>query len=101
MSQQIVAPITHDWMINGHCNAYIGRGAFDSDSQRVLDARKQLLARLRTKEPEAHVTYFPVEEEYHIHVWGRSLSGYHRSYGTALLAAHDKLFPDTLTGNEA
>lgn len=35
-------------------------------------------------EPEAHCTYFPGEEEYQVHVWGKPLTGFHKSHLAAL-----------------
>lgn len=67
-------------------------GAFDSKSQAVLNERTRVMKLIRQKEPEAHATYFPVEEEYVIHVWGRDISGYHKSYGAALYDAYTKLY---------
>lgn len=66
-------------------------GAFDSASQRVLDAQDAALALIRTVEPEAHVTYFPVEQQYVVHVWGRELSAYAPTRGAALTDALRRL----------
>lgn len=70
-------------------------GAFDSASQRVLDNRKAVLNAIRKVEPDAHASYFAVgpvdtdeSEVYMVHVWGRPLSGYHKSMGAALIEAH-------------
>jgi len=67
-------------------------GAFDSASQRVLDNQDAVLKEILKKEPEAHVTYFPVEEQYVVHVWARELSGYHQTRGAALADAYRKLY---------
>lgn len=62
-------------------------GAFDGASQRVLDARAEVMAAIREVEPKAHVTYFPVEGTWQVHVWGRALSAHSASMGVALLDA--------------
>jgi ABC-type sugar transport system ATPase subunit len=33
------------------------------------------MKKLKKLHPEAHVTYFPVEQRYLVHIWGRQLSG--------------------------
>lgn len=66
-------------------------GAFDSASQRVLDNQDALLAKIREREPEAHVTYFPAEGRHQVHVWGRPLSNMRSSRGSALLEAFQVL----------
>lgn len=69
-------------------------GAFDSTSQRVIDAQEKAMLKIRTVEPEAHVTYtHGIDGGYTIHVWGRELSAYHSTYGGALREVLDKLFP--------
>lgn len=75
-------------------------GAYDSASQRVLDAREEVLRAIRQIEPDAHCTYYAVGpcdagegEVYMVHVWGRPLSGYHKTKGAALTEAYRKLYP--------
>lgn len=67
-------------------------GAFDSASQRVLNDRDTLLKEIQKAVPEARVTYHPGDEEYVVHVWGRPLSGYHKTYAAALLEAFNNVF---------
>lgn len=66
-------------------------GAFDSKSQQVLDAQDEVLRLVQQKEPRAHVTYFPGEEEFVVHVLGRQLSAYHKTRGAALADAFRRL----------
>ena len=66
-------------------------GAFDSASQKVIDAQNAALVKIRTVEPEAHVTYHPEGGDVVVHVWGRLLSGYHKSRGSALSDALRRL----------
>lgn len=74
-------------------------GALDSASQRVLDNQNAVLAAIREVEPEAHVTYFPMEGEWVVHVWGRPLSGYRQTKGAALAEAYRNLFDSTSWGH--
>lgn len=53
----------------------IYNGCPDSTMQRRLDYEASQLKELKKLVPEAHVTYFPVEEKFQAHVWGKSLSG--------------------------
>lgn len=62
-------------------------GAYDSASQRVLDAQEEALCRIRLKEPEAWVTYHPAEGTFVVHVCGRPLSDYCDTKGSALADA--------------
>lgn len=66
-------------------------GCFDDATQRILNNQVLALELIRTKEPEAHVTYFPMEEEYVVHVWGKEISKYHKTIGSALKDAMMKL----------
>jgi hypothetical protein len=70
-------------------------GAYDSKSQRVLDARREAMRLIREREPEAHAT-FHNSSHYGpggtvIHVWGREISGYHSTYADALRDAMARL----------
>jgi hypothetical protein len=66
-------------------------GAFDSASQRVLDAQAEALKRIREVEPDAICTYFPSESQYVVHAWGRTISAYCSTRGSALADALEKL----------
>lgn len=68
-------------------------GAYDSKTQRVIDNQNACLAAIRATEPEARVTYFPMEEVWQVHVWGRPLSGYRASKGSALAEAYRATLP--------
>lgn len=68
-------------------------GVYDSATQRVLDRQEEALRQIQEREPGAHVTYFPVEERYVVHVWGRNISGYHTTRGGALADAYGRLYP--------
>lgn len=52
----------------------------------VADQARQLDL-ICSQEPEARVTYHPQDEVYVVHVWGRELSGYMKTRGTALADA--------------
>lgn len=73
-------------------------GCYDSTTQRQLDRQSEVLDLIKRKEPEAHVTYYPVEEEYLVHVWGRPLSGYHKTSAGALTDAYWRLHPERCDG---
>lgn len=77
-------------LTRAHRDAY---GFINPAGQRVLDNRAAVLAAIREREPEAHVTFFPVEQQYQVHVWGRPLSEMHPTYGSALAAAYRKVYP--------
>lgn len=77
-------------------------GAYDSASQRVLDNREAVLKAIREVEPEAHCSYYavapcdsPDHEVYMVHVWGRPLSGYHKSKAAALTEAYHNTHKET------
>ena len=62
-------------------------GAFDSATQAALDAQAKALAAIQAANPDAHATYFPMEGQWQIHVWGRPLSGFHATKAGALREA--------------
>lgn len=73
-------------------------GCYDSATQRVLDRQAAALAEIQKYEPGAHVTYFGVgpcdtdeNEVFMVHVYGRPLSGYHKTRGDALIDALTRL----------
>ena len=51
-----------------------------------------LLLRIREKEPEAIVTFFPVEYQYIVHVWGKPLGNFKTTREEALKSAIDNLY---------
>lgn len=59
-----------------------------------IERQQIVLAKIREREPEAHVTFFPVERQFVVHVWGRELSGYHPSRAAALVDAYHRLYPE-------
>lgn len=63
-------------------------GCWDSEATALFAKQDALLATLRKSEPEAHCTYFPSEGTFQVHVWGRPLSGFHRSEIAALEEAN-------------
>lgn len=63
-------------------------GAYDSATQRVMDAQARALKAIQKHEPDAHVTHFPGDGTWVVHVWGREISSYHQTKGAAL---HDAL----------
>ena len=62
-------------------------GCWDSQTQARFDEENNLFQKLRKHEPEAWCTYFPIEEKYHVHVWGRSSSSMYDSRLAALTEA--------------
>ena len=62
----------------------IYNGCPDSKMRDRLDKEDNQMKRIKAFEPEAHATYFPLEGQYMIHVYGRPLSGMHYSRGDAL-----------------
>lgn len=70
-------------------------GAYDSASQRVLDNREAVLKAIREVEPEAHCAFHHGSEEFVVHVWGRPLSGYHKTKGAALTEAYHNTHKET------
>lgn len=66
-------------------------GAYDDESQRVLDAQDAALAKIRLTEPQARVTYLPMEGTYMVHSWGRPLSAEHSTRGSALSDALERV----------
>lgn len=59
-------------------------GAWDSEATTLFARQDALLAQVKKKEPEAHCTYFPMEQRFQVHAWGRPLSGMHVSRIAAL-----------------
>ena len=66
-------------------------GAYDSATQRVIDAQTAALKEIRRHEPEAHVTFHPADDRWVVHVWGRTISDYTPSKGSALADALRRL----------
>ena len=68
-------------------------GCPDSDLQRVIDGRRELLNKIRSHKPQAHVTFHAPHAAsrggWVVHVWGRELSGYHQTMEGALIEAQD------------
>ena len=62
-------------------------GCPDSDLQRLIDQKKEIIKNVRQIEPEARCTYHN-PDGYVIHVWGREISRYH---STSLAAWSDAL----------
>lgn len=71
-------------------------GCYDSKTQRALDAQEEVLKAIKTKEPEAHITYFPLEQQFQVHAWGRPLSGFFSTRAAAISDAYTKLFQENL-----
>jgi hypothetical protein len=62
-------------------------GAWDSEAMALFAEQDRMLKRIRVREPDAHVTYFPMEGKYQVHVWGNPLSGFHDTTFGALADA--------------
>ena len=52
-------------------------GCLSDDLQAKFEEIQKLQNLLYKKFPESHVTFFPVEEKYQCHIWGKPLSGMH------------------------
>lgn len=52
-------------------------GCPDSELQAKLDYEANLYNRLLKINPEACATYFPIENRWHVHIWGNPVSGMH------------------------
>lgn len=68
-------------------------GAFDSKSAAAIRHQENAMHLLRSREPEAHITYFPVEAMFQAHVWGRPLSGMRATKADAIADALDNTDP--------
>jgi hypothetical protein len=67
-------------------------GELTAAGQAVMQERERVLALIREREPEAHVTYHnPPTAAYVVHVWGRPLGAYRATYGAAILDAYQKM----------
>lgn len=66
-------------------------GCPDDELQALINKSDALEKAVRTIEPTAHCTYFPVEETFHVHAYGRPISLYHKSRIAALEYALGKL----------
>jgi hypothetical protein len=67
-------------------------GCPDSELKAIIENRERLLTELRNIVPEAsvcfhHPTGWYGEHGYQAHVWGRPLSGFHKSPEAALIEA--------------
>jgi len=65
-------------------------GAWDSKAQAQFEREDQALTKLRRSQPSAHCTWFPLEEMWLVHVWGKPLSGFHSRKIDALNEANAK-----------
>lgn len=59
-------------------------GCPDSTMQKRLDSEAARYEELKRLIPEAHVTYFPVEEQYVAHIWGKHITGFCPSFISAI-----------------
>lgn len=66
-------------------------GAWDDEANAMFVEQDRLMNKIREIEPLAHLSYFPMEGEFHIHVWGRPLSGFHESRMAAIRDALERL----------
>jgi hypothetical protein len=70
-------------------------GAFDSKTQSVFDEQERVMKIIRTKYPEARVTYFPMEGKYLFATNVMDVSREFRpTYGDAVYDAYVELFPE-------
>lgn len=66
-------------------------GAWDSAGKALIEERERHLRRIRRVHPDAVCTYFPMEGEYQVHVWGKELSGFQPTRLAALREAFQRL----------
>jgi hypothetical protein len=66
-------------------------GCYDSETQRVMDEQERVLKLIQQQEPFAHVTYFPMEEMYMVHCFGRQLGAPCSTRGSAILNAYRRI----------
>ena len=66
-------------------------GCFDSDTQKEVDMADKLLNKIRKFVPDVHITFFPVEQQWVVHIWGKEISSYHYSKNAALIEAWTNL----------
>lgn len=66
-------------------------GCWDSKAQALFAKGDALMRSVASVEPEAHCTYFPGEQCFQVHVWGRPLSGFLSSRLAALQEAANRL----------
>jgi hypothetical protein len=72
-------------------------GCPDSELRAIMSGNEKALAAVRRLIPEAHCTYhspalwYTKDYGYHIHVWGKSLSGYHPTIIDACKDALERL----------
>lgn len=64
-------------------------GAYDSESQRIINNRNTVMAEIKELIPEAHLVYFPGEEKHQVWVKNRPLTEEFSSAGAALAAAYE------------
>jgi hypothetical protein len=62
-------------------------GCPDSGLKARMDETKKLYDKVRKLNPNAHCTYFPMEEKYQVHDWGKPISTFHNHINGALLEA--------------
>ena len=66
-------------------------GAFESNVRKIQDNQDKALRMIQECEPEAHITYYPVEEQWKVHVWGKPLSDMFYDKGLAIWDALKRL----------
>jgi hypothetical protein len=62
-------------------------GCWDSEATTLFAKQDKLMAELRKVEPEAYCTYFPMEGQFMVHVFGKPLSDLNSSKLGALQEA--------------
>jgi hypothetical protein len=60
-------------------------GCPDDGLKAILNYESELMGKIIMRYPEAHSTYFPIENRWNIHVWGKRLSEMHDTKLGALL----------------
>jgi hypothetical protein len=62
-------------------------GCPDSKLKTFWDFEDAAVKRMRRLIPDARCTYFPAEGKWRVHVWGRTIGGFHDSKTTAIANA--------------
>ena len=66
-------------------------GAPDTALQAKYDIEKLILEEIRKIEPDAHCTFFPVENKYQVHIWVNSIGQMFSSKKDTLMSALNQL----------
>lgn len=66
-------------------------GCPDTALQAKYDIENLIMQEIKKKEPRAHITFFPVENSYQVHVWGKDIGKMFASKKDTLMSALEEL----------